>query len=698
MSSKHDTKAAGLQPNTPVQFIPGVGPQRATLFQKLGLQFARDLLFYFPREYEDMSQLRKVEQFEENVPLSVCGNVEEVDLHHTGTGRTVLGVLVQQEGRYVRALWFNQPYMRDRFSQGQRVVLSGKAKLNSGHWEMAHPRVETLTADQMVPAGQILPLYSLTEGISQGQMRRIIQSVLDSCLEQIDEVFPDTFLQRHNLLALRSALPQVHSPATRELLEQARYRLIYQELLVLQLAVGLRRQMLAGDFQAPQMQVTARIDARIRRLLPFDLTDSQNQAVQEIAGDLNRTTPMNRLLQGDVGSGKTVVAVYAMLAAVAHGRQAVLMTPTEILARQHYATLQHLLEKSQVRIGLLTGTLHQSARQTLQQNMASGGVDLVVGTQALLHAGIEFAQLGLVVVDEQHKFGVEQRAELRSAARAPHYLVMTATPIPRTISMTVFGDLDVTTLRGSPPGRQEVHTYLGFEHQRGKWWDFFRRKLREGRQGYVITPRVEDKGSVRGKSVEEALEELANGELEAFRLDLVHGRMSGEEKAAALNAFHCGQTQVLVATSVVEVGIDVPNATLMTIENGNYFGLSQLHQLRGRVSRGNHPGYVCVFADSTTHESPERLTAFSETTDGFELSEIDFRLRGPGDLFSTKQHGLPPLRIADLVRDTETLEVARRDARQLLEKDTQLNDPMYSKLRRMVLTRYGDSLQFSDVG
>jgi ATP-dependent DNA helicase RecG len=698
MSSKQDNLAAGLQPNTPVQFIPGVGPQRAKLFQKLGLQITRDVLFHFPREYEDMSQLRKVEQFEENVPLSVCGDIEEVDLRHTGAGRTVLGVLVQQEGRYVRALWFNQPYMRDRFSQGQRVVLSGKAKLNSGHWEMAHPRVETLTADQPAPAGQILPLYSLTEGVSQGQMRRIVQSVLDGCLDQMDEVFPDTFLQQHNLLALRSALPQVHSPDNRELLEQARYRLIYQELLVLQLAVGLRRQMLAGDFQAPQLQVNARIDARIRRLIPFDLTESQDHAVREIAVDMNRTTPMNRLLQGDVGSGKTMVAVYAMLAAVAHSRQAVLMAPTEILARQHFSTLQHLLEKSQVRIGLLTGTLHQSARQRLQQDMTAGSVDLVIGTQALLHSGTEFAQLGLVVVDEQHKFGVEQRAELRSAGRAPHYLVMTATPIPRTISMTIFGDLDITTLRGSPPGRQEVHTYLGYEYQRVKWWEFFRRKLREGRQGYVVTPRVEAKGSIRGKSVEEAFEELANGELEAFRLDLVHGRMSGEDKAAALNAFQRGQTQVLVATSVVEVGIDVPNATLMTIENGNYFGLSQLHQLRGRVSRGNYPGYVCVFTSPTAHESPERLTAFSETTDGFELSEIDFRLRGPGDLFSTKQHGLPPLRIADLVRDAEILEVARRDARQLLDKDAQLNDPMYSKLRRMVLTRYGESLQFSDVG
>ena len=698
MSSKQDNLAAGLQPNTPVQFIPGVGPQRVKLFQKLGLQIARDVLFHFPREYEDMSQLRKVEQFEENVPLSVCGDIKEVDLRHTGAGRTVLGVLVQQEGRYVRALWFNQPYMRDRFSQGQRVVLSGKAKLNSGHWEMAHPRVETLTADQTAPAGQILPLYSLTEGVSQGQMRRIVQSVLDGCLDQMDEVFPDTFLQQHNLLALRSALPQVHSPDNRELLEQARYRLIYQELLVLQLAVGLRRQMLAGNFQAPQLQVNARIDARIRRLLPFDLTESQDHAVREIAVDLNRTTPMNRLLQGDVGSGKTVVAVYAMLAAVAHSRQAVLMVPTEILARQHFDTLQHLLEKSQVRIGLLTGALHQSARQRLQQDMAAGSVDLVIGTQALLHSGTEFAQLGLVVVDEQHKFGVEQRAELRSAGRAPHYLVMTATPIPRTISMTIFGDLDITTLRGSPPGRQEVHTYLGYEYQRVKWWEFFRRKLREGRQGYVITPRVESKGSIRGKSVEEAFEELTNGELEAFRLDLVHGRMPGEDKAAALNAFQRGQTQVLVATSVVEVGIDVPNATLMTIENGNYFGLSQLHQLRGRISRGNHPGYVCVFASPTAHESPERLTAFSETTDGFELSEIDFRLRGPGDLFSTKQHGLPPLRIADLIRDAEILEVARRDARQLLDKDAQLHDPMYSKLRRMVLTRYGESLQFSDVG
>jgi ATP-dependent DNA helicase RecG len=437
--------------------------------------------------------------------------------------------------------------------------------------------------------------------------------------------------------------------------------------------------------------------------------------------------PMNRLLQGDVGSGKTVVAVYAMLLAVAHGYQAVLMAPTEVLARQHALTLERMLAASRVRHAQLTGGLPAGQRAAVLQAIAGSEVDIIVGTQAIIQEGVSFAKLGLVVIDEQHKFGVRQRAILKQAGPDPHYLVMTATPIPRTVTMTLFGDLDVSTLRDSPPGRQKVNTYLANEGQRAKWWEFFRKKLAEGRQGYVVTPLVDEatggadipvcqrdatqqdsqeflpdfeetSGPSKTASLAETYESLANGELEAFRLALIHGRMTSAEKDAVMDRFRSGEIQVLVCTSVVEVGVDVPNATLMTIESGHRFGLAQLHQLRGRISRGKFPGFCCVFGDPQTDESRERLKAFVASTDGFELAETDFKLRGPGDLFGTRQHGLPPLRIADLLHDQAVLEEARRDAHTLVTTDPALALEEHAKLRRMMLARYGKALELGDVG
>jgi ATP-dependent DNA helicase RecG len=473
---------------------------------------------------------------------------------------------------------------------------------------------------------------------------------------------------------------------------------VYQELLVLQLALALRKRMLTIDARAPELPTSAKIDARIVRLFPFELTAGQRQAIDEIAADMARPHPMNRLLQGEVGSGKTVVAVYAMLLAVAHGHQAALMAPTEVLARQHFRTLSVSLAESKVRMALLVGSLTAAERRQTLEQIAAGEVDLVVGTQAIIQEGVKFARLGLVVIDEQHKFGVKQRATLKQAGLDPHYLVMTATPIPRTVSMTLFGDLDVSTLREPPPGRQPVHTYLGDDDRREKWWDFFRKKLREGRQGFVITPLVDESDALEVANVEAAFEHLANGELADFRLGLVHGRLDAAAKDAAMQAFDAGQTQVLVATSVVEVGVDVPNATVMTIESGQRFGLAQLHQLRGRVSRGKHPGYVCVFSEAATEEGRQRLDALAATTDGFELAEVDFRLRGPGDLLGTRQHGLPPLRIADLQRDSELLDSARRDAQQLVAAGAFLHDAAFARLRKMVLARYGKALDLGDVG
>jgi ATP-dependent DNA helicase RecG len=399
-----------------------------------------------------------------------------------------------------------------------------------------------------------------------------------------------------------------------------------------------------------------------------------------------------------VGSGKTVVAVYAMLLAVAHGYQAVLMAPTEILARQHAQTLERMLAHSQVRRVQLLGGLSPRQRTELLIKIAAGEADLVVGTQAVIQDDVHFRKLGLVVIDEQHRFGVRQRATLKGAGLAPHYLVMTATPIPRSVTLALFGDLDVSVIPDAPPGRPKIHTYLADESKRERWWEFFRKKLHEGRQGYVVAPLVEDSEGIAAASLDAMYESLANGPLEAFRLGLVHGRMTGEEKDAVMARFRAGEIQVLVCTSVVEVGVDVPNATLMTIENGERFGLAQLHQLRGRISRGRFPGYCTVFAEPKTEESRKRLEAFVSTTDGFRLAEIDFALRGPGELFGTRQHGLPPFRVADLVRDAEILAEARRDARELVASDPGLSQPDHALLRRMMLARYGKELDLGDVG
>ncbi len=684
---------------TPVQFLKGVGPQRAELLERLGLRAARELVFFFPRDYQDLTELSRVADLAEGNLVRLRGKVEEVDARTSASGNSVLGVLLAAEQGRLRLLWFNQPHLRQRFSLGDDLLVVGKAKLNGGMWELVHPQVQWLGTEEDEPASKLLPVYPLTEGLSQGQIRRIVAGAVELCLDALDEVFPAEYLAQHNLWPLRKALEQIHQPADRVALELARRRFIYQELFILQLALALKRQRGLGQPAAPALEATAKIDARIRRLFPFELTAGQQQAIAEVAGDMARTQPMNRLLQGDVGSGKTVVAVYALLLAVAHRYQAVLMAPTEVLARQHAATLEQVLAASQVRWSLLTGGLSAGQRQTTLEGIKRGELDVVIGTQAVLSSGVGFARLGLVVIDEQHKFGVRQRASLKQAALDPHYLVMTATPIPRTVTMTLYGDLDVSTLREAPPGRQTVNTYLveGDDRQ-FKWWEFFGRKLREGAQGYIITPLVDDESEAAAASVEQTYEALAHGPLEAFRLDLLHGRMTPAAKESAMSAFRRGETQALVATTVVEVGVDVPNATMMTILNGERFGLSQLHQLRGRISRGSQPGFCAVFAENPSPEARQRIDAFVATGDGFRLAEIDFQQRGPGDLLGTRQHGMPPLRIADLARDSAALEEARRDAQQLTQEDPGLSRPEHARLRTMVLRRYGRVLELGDVG
>ncbi len=698
MSEGNDTQPE-LQLTQPVQFIRGVGPARAKVLEKLGLKTAADLLFFFPRKYQDFTEQIEIGQLEDGQLASVIGTVDDIDQRKSGNGRHVMYVLIKQGIQCLRGMWFNQAYLANKFAVGQRVMLQGKVKLNGGRFAMTHPRVTWIDED-CVAADQaaLLPVYRLTDGINQRQMRSVTAAAVEQFAHLVEEAMPRELRNQVNVCDIQQAIKQIHAPKNQIQANQARERLVYQELFVLQLALAIRRHNVRMGSKAPSFELTPKIKSRIERRFPFELTETQQTAIQDIAADMGQAFPMNRLLHGEVGSGKTVVAVFSMLIAVAHGFQAALMAPTEILANQHFQTLQKLLAGSRVRMELLTGGRKSSERKSLLSKLEAGEIDILIGTQALASVKVNFHKLGLVVIDEQHKFGVQQRALLKQTNHDPHYLVMTATPIPRTVSMTLFGDLDVSILDRPAGVGTVVHTYLSNEESRAKWWEFFCKKLREGRQGYVVAPRVDSDEAVELGSAEKVFEALSNGPLADFRLDLLHGRQSSAEKESAMHDFNSGKTQVLVATGVVEVGINVPNATIMTIESAERFGLSQLHQLRGRVSRGKHAGYVCAFATSDDPDENQRLKAFAETNDGFKLAETDLQLRGPGNLFSTKQSGFPPLMIADLIRDEKILKRAQADARKLIASNPNLNGEEFSRLRELVTARYGQSLEISDVG
>lgn len=683
----------------PVQFLKGVGPARAELLEKLNLRNAADILFFFPRSYQDFTQLHAIGGLANEQLANVVGVVVDVDQHTAQSGAHICYVLIQQDKQYLRGVWFNQPFLLKKFWPGQQVMLQGKVKFQGGRFQMSHPKTTWIESDEALQEQQcLLPVYKLTDGISQKQIRNIVANVVDQCADIVTEAFPDTLRQRLEVCGISEAIRQIHSPRNHEEVDSARQRLVYQELFILQLALAIRRHRIRSENKSPALEMTPKIRARMLGRLPFVLTASQTTALNEIADDMGQDFPMNRLLHGEVGSGKTVVAVCAMLLAVAHGHQATIMAPTAILANQHFQTLTKLLGNTRVRLALWTGGVKGKTRSQTAEKISAGEVDIVVGTQAVVASKVPFKNLGLVVIDEQHKFGVRQRATLKQSGHDPHYLVMTATPIPRTISMTLFGDLDVSTLQRTSGIGQKVNTYLGKEETRDQWWEFVRKKLREGRQAFVISPLVDGEDDSQLSSAERMFEMLSNGPLSDFRVDLLHGRQSPEEKDAAMADFADGKTQVIVSTTVVEVGIDVGNATVMTIESAERFGLSQLHQLRGRVCRGQHPGFVCVFASSDDPESNERLKAFSENESGFELAEIDLQIRGPGNLFSTQQSGFPPLMIADLVRDAEILARAQRDARDLIASDPDLQDESLMRLRQLVFARYGRALAISDVG
>ena len=663
--------------------LPGIGPARARGLEKLGLVTVEDLLRCYPRSYEDRRKFSTVAAAPVDIPVCLELLVAEPPrLSRIRKGLELVKARLVDDTGSLTATFFNQTYMKDALRPGETYIVYGKVEGPPGRRQMTNPVCER--SDRVRFTGCVLPVYALTHGISNNLLAGLARRCVDECAGQLEEVLPGPLRREHALAAAEFACRNIHFPRDEEALELARRRLIFEELFYLTCGMALlrtRRDEAAGvPFAIPPVE-------EFLALLPFPLTGAQRRVMDEIAADVSAGPPMNRLVQGDVGSGKTMVAAYGAWLAAKNGRQCALMAPTELLAEQHFRSLAPLLEQASLRVGLLTGAVKGRARKELLAALAAGELDLLIGTHALLSEGVDYADLGLVITDEQHRFGVAQRAALSAKARRPpHVLVLSATPIPRTLSLVIYGDLDVSVIDELPPGRTPVQTFVVGEDKRQRMYGFVRKLVGEGRQAYIVCPAVEE-GEDEGAGLKAATTYAQGLQTEVFpdlRVGLVHGKMKPREKDAVMTAFAGGELDVLVSTTVIEVGVDVPNAALMVVENADRFGLSQLHQLRGRVGRGKHQSY-CVLVTSTRNpDSRARLKVLTRTTDGFQIAEEDLKLRGPGDFFGQRQHGLPQLRIADLAGDMRVLKEAQLAARELLERDPGLKRPEHAPLLKQV--------------
>lgn len=694
---------------TRIADLPAVGRQRAARFAALGLTSVIDLLNHVPFRYERRFAGRPIIEImedacrerERRIVASVRG---EVTLARWVPGRRPrLEARIEDASGSMSAVWWNAPWIRDRVRPGIELTLNGRIESRGGVVRFVNPQV-MIGAEEAGPgpkADDLVPVYRASELLPSARIADVIDGVLDDACALVVDHLPDAVRAARALLPLAEAYRQVHRPGSADRAEDARRRLAYDELLLLQLAVMMKRHRRRSTAGARSLPWSTAIEARIRARLPFPLTPGQSAAVEEIGRDLAGAVPMNRLLQGDVGSGKTAVALCAMLQAVAAGHQAALMAPTEILAEQHHAGITDLLRESRVRTVLLTSQARAAERRETLRAIRSGEADIVIGTHALLGGQVEFRSLALVVVDEQHRFGVAQRLALRERPGEicihPHMLVMTATPIPRTLALTVFGDLEVSTIPDRPPGRQPVTTRLVPERRIDEVWTFLARRLSRGEQAFVVLPAIDEReGGVAAVSAR--LRVLSEGPLAGARLAPMHSRVPCSERESTMSAFRAGGIDVLVATTIIEVGIDIPRATVIVVEHADRFGLAQLHQLRGRVGRGDQPGVCLLIADPTTPDATARLDALVKTDDGFRIAEADLQIRGPGELFGARQSGLPPFRVADFSRDLPLLSVARRDAEAWIAQDPTLSFPQHTAARMRMLDAYGSAFGLGDVG
>jgi len=659
---------------TPLQFLKGVGPRRAADLERAGLVTIEDLLYRFPLRYEDRSHLQSIASLKPGRPASIAGRVLACGLRSTRRpGFKIFEAAIDDGTGSLRAAWLNQPFLKDIFVRGQQVVLYGAIEMRgSASLQMTNPQYEILDDEEgeTIHTGRIVPVYEKTGAVTPKMQRRLVWETLQRVPTDLPDPLPEDVRVRLALPSRYAALYATHFPPDDVRVEAlnlfatpAQRRLIFEEAFLFQTGVLARRQVAAAEHKPVVVRVDDRIRDSARAVLPFRLTNGQKQVLKEIVDDMQRVRPMNRLLQGDVGAGKTIVALLAALVAMENGLQVAFMAPTEILAEQHFANISRLLQPSRFRVALLTGSTSSAARRAQLAEVAAGSIHLVVGTHALVQGDVAFAQLGLAVIDEQHRFGVLQRATLRAKGLHPDVLVMTATPIPRTLALTVYGDLDVSMIRELPAGRLPVKTLAKPESRRDEVYAFVRDQLDAGRQVYVIYPLVEESAKVDVKAATEMADHLSQEVFPAYRVGLLHGRLKADAKDRVMKAFTAGELQLLVSTTVVEVGVDVPNASVMIVEHAERFGLSQLHQLRGRVGRDRYQSFCFLLYQSPlTDEARERLRAMTETTDGFEIAERDLLLRGPGDFFGTRQAGVPTFRMIDLVRDRELLDQAQREA------------------------------------
>jgi ATP-dependent DNA helicase RecG len=697
-ASQEVRRQESITVTTPVQYLKGVGPARAAVFERLGVRTVGDLLEYFPRDWVFAPGRIPISVMRPDEPATIIGLVESID-YQDYRRPPLFEAIVSDESGVCRVVWFHGGYLRRQLRLGQIIMASGRATAFKHQLQMTNPKFMVLDEKRTEPEKHFSGgVYPASGRLSSRQIKQIILPVLERLDGLVSEFYDERFRQEVHLIGRRDAFAWIHMPPDEQKLAEARRRLKYDELFLMQLGLALRRYRTQHYASAVPCTFTAEIDNRIRRRFPFLLTDDQNACIAEIAEDMGRTKPMNRLLQGDVGSGKTVVALYAALLAIANKTQVAIMAPTEILAAQHFLSIERYLKDSQVRRVLLTGGLTGRKRDELLAQIKRGEMDIVVGTVALLQKDIEFARLGLVVIDEQHKFGVHQRAQLRKDS-APHCLVMTATPIPRTLAMTAFGDLDASVIKQGPPGRGTVVTRWVDRRNRQQAYEFIRERLRANKQAYFVYPRitaVEETGR-EIQAATDAWKELSEKVFPEFRVALLHGRMPSDEKRRIMSGFRKGTIDVLVSTVVIEVGVDVPNATIMVIETADHFGLAQLHQLRGRIGRGESKSFCLLFAETDNEAARSRLEVMTKTNDGFEIAEQDLRIRGPGELFSARQHGLPDLRIANIVDDFDLLVLARRHAFELVSRDPALEQAEHRNIRRALLAKFGGSLGLGDV-
>lgn len=669
-----------MERSDPVSALKGIGEQREKRLHRLDIFTVEQLLTHYPRDYKDRSQILKISELIPNETAAFLGQVRG-EGQNGGRGRMVFTRLkVYDETGSVTVLWFNQPYMKSSLKTGEWYLFTGKVQQKGRQTEVVSPECERI--GENFAGGRIIPVYPSVEGLSQKTLRGLVEQALRETVDTLPEELPLWLRKGYRIAERNFAIENIHFPKTEQGFYDARRRLVFEELFLLQAALFRLKQTLEDSGEGIRLKRKKAVWEKAA-ILPFALTDAQKTVLKEIEKDMTSGKVMNRLVQGDVGSGKTAVALAAAFWTIQNGFQAAIMAPTEVLARQHYETFTKLFAPVGIETVLLTGSLTAKEKREALAKVASGAAMMVVGTHAVIQAGVEFARLGLAVTDEQHRFGVRQRSLLADKGKNVHTLVMTATPIPRTLALILYGDLDISIIDELPPGRQKIDTLAVNSSYRKRIYAFIQKHKAEGRQTYVICPMIEENEKLEAQAVLQHTEELQR-ELESCRVACVHGKMKAKEKQAVMEVFASGEIDVLVSTTVIEVGINVPNATIMLIENAERFGLAQLHQLRGRVGRGSEKSYCILVSDSKTKVAKERLKTMAESEDGFVISEMDLKLRGPGEFFGLRQHGLPELKIADLSRDMPILKEAQKAVAELIERDRELAAEEHQPLKRQI--------------